>query len=173
MLIACFDSVGSFLWSCSEAGTVINSLKEANDVVSIAGSGALYVGGNTDPSEGRGVIWKVDAIAHNIVWRKQVPDKTVQSVDRLCLSMDESIILAGTKNFDTTHKGCFLAKMDTSGTVLWTKTFDVGRAYVDVSDLKELRDGRIVLYGTTSDSILHNGLNDRDVFMSSHLPAAK
>lgn len=102
------------------------------------------------------VLYKLDARG-NVRWQKTYGDTLDDN--GLCLekTRDGNFLLCGEKQTPSNLNDGILYKIDTSGNVLWYKTYG-GPQYESFNRVAELPDGKLVLVGTQTDAGGWNGI---------------
>lgn len=141
------NSGGDTLWSKRYGGNDnewANSIKQSNDGgYIIAGTTQSFGAGNKD-------IYLIHTDANgNVVWSKTYGGIGDEEGNSVQLTDDGGYIIAGsTKSFGAGGNDAYLIKTDSSGNLIWSKTF--GDAGDDVGkDIKQTIDGGFVVTGVS------------------------
>jgi len=94
------------------------------------------------------IVIKTDSLG-NIIWNKVVNNAAYSSMRKIIFTSDENIIVGGRHGGDD-YEQWQLVKMDTSGNVIWQRTYGRSGRYPDanITGLLELPDGNYLLGGS-------------------------
>ncbi len=93
-------------------------------------------------------VAKTDSIG-NVIWNKVVNQVSYSAMLRMIIASDGNLIAGGRHSGDN-YDQWMLAKMDTSGNVIWQRTYGRSGRYPDanITGLLELPDGNYLLSGS-------------------------
>ena len=142
------DANGELLWQRVVGGT---SIDYATGMVQVS-NGDYFVSGTTESfgSGGEDVILiKLDS-SGNLLWQKTYGDTGNDFSNGVAIANDGNIVMAGgTGNYGIGQENVYILKVDTSGTILWEKTYgDSGFEYA--TSISKVHDGGFIISGYTN-----------------------
>jgi PKD repeat protein len=154
-----YDSSGNLLSWTTYSGTLHHDFTD----IDVDSSGAIYITGGTQSFGAGGtdvIVQKMDSFG-TILWEKAYGGTLNESCWELQLDSVGNIYLAGdTKSFGASEGDSLLLKLDTSGNMLWQKTW--GTPYLDAGSGLALDGyGNVYITGYT----IGFGPGDEDAFL--------
>jgi hypothetical protein len=133
----------------------------AYDIVQTDDGGFIIVGETLHPREegdfassafSQAYIVRVDGRG-NLVWERTFDDNMTRSLQSIIKTRGGNYAVAGTASAPPTHVAdAYLAAMDSSGSILWERTFG-GDFYYDAAfDLIEVKSGGFIVVGAATNS---------------------
>lgn len=152
MLLIKTDSIGNEEWSTTYGGT---NYDWAYDVAIAPDSGYILVGyTNSFGAQGLDMcIVRTDQLG-NVLWASQYGGRFDDLVHSITTTTDGHYVISGYTETQTAgYRDFYLVKMDTSGAILWNRTFG-GIKDEEVWDVQEAQDKGFILVGYSCSSPL-------------------
>lgn len=175
-LVVKLDSEGNTEWQKTYGGQYADQLRS---IIPTRDGGYLLGGSSNSPESGnksekcygQSDYWvvKLDSKGE-LEWQKAYGGEGDDQLQAVLLSRDGNYLLAGSSNSATTGnknasngKGTdfWLLKIDTTGEILWQKTYDIGKADL-LTSLEESRDGSLLLAGHAQSETAGTKKKDRE-----------
>jgi hypothetical protein len=139
----------------SSSGT-LNWTKPGNfEEVMVSGSN-LYTRYRTN-------IFKYDGNG-NQLWKRTQSGLTTPSFADMKGDGSGNVYLAGKYNASSTNRNAFIRKLNSSGSVLWTKTYGTS-AYDDALGIATINGSEIYTTGSTQGSLAHTNIGGSDAYL--------
>ena len=142
------NSTGDTIWTRTYGG--INDWEDASCVLQTSDGGFIFTGGAASFGSGGEDVYvvKVDS-SGTPQWSKTIGDTADERGNWIEKTMDNGYIITGsTTSFGAGISDIYLIKLDTSGNLLWTRTF--GDFYNDYGKVvKQTSDSGFIILGET------------------------
>ena len=137
------DSIGNVLWT---KDYISSKNAVAHNILRISSSEFIIIGNSKDSPSGRQMvsILKVDT-AGTLIWSKLIGNSLGNlSGQYAALLTNGNIAIAATKNIPF-NSGPFMLCIDTSGTIVWSRSSSIGSS--NVIDVNQTADGDLLFAG--------------------------
>jgi hypothetical protein len=147
LLLLRLDPSGNIVWKKTFGGGSLDGARSVQQTHDggfiVAGDTYSFGAGSTDL-----LLLKLDP-SGNIVWKKTFGGSGIDSADSVQQTSDGGFVVAGgTQSFDAGSVDLLLLKLDSSGNILWRKTF--GGSNIDSAvSVQQTSDGGFIVAGGT------------------------
>lgn len=147
------DSMGNKKWQKTYGGSYIDyarSVIPTPDGGYLLGGYWYHAGMNYS---GNGIVYKVDSLG-DLEWKKDIGGPFKDGIAYVCLSNDNKYIIGTTyseseDNIDYPLRRINILKLDTNGSVIWSKKYGKIKSGSTLSNIKVLNNGNIISVGTS------------------------
>jgi|GEM_PF-1812958 hypothetical protein len=138
------NSSGDTLWTKTYGGTDIDNPTQ----MLIEPDGSILILGGTSFGGGSQGVWLIKInLSGQLLWTKTYSEKSLNQPSQMILQPDGSLLILGyTFSEETLGYLILLLKVNSSGTLLWTKTYD-GNGDDDALQMLMQPDGSLLILG--------------------------
>ncbi|HQW22825.1 MAG TPA: T9SS type A sorting domain-containing protein [Bacteroidia bacterium] len=140
------DANGDSLWF-KRYGTAVYD--DANSVRSLSNGGFLLAGQSTNGANGFDLFLIRTNDSGDTLWTKKFGTAGTDNADYIAVGTDGYFLAGGTNGAGVGGDDGYVVKTDTSGSVLWSKTYG-GSQPDDFHRIEITMDGGLIMSGTTS-----------------------
>lgn len=150
LLISKVDSNGVVSWCRSIGGPGSEMARPGARLIRTNDNGYAYIGSTNSFGSGNNDMYILKLNTAGILqWSKAIGTANDDYGNSLVQTTDKGYIACGTSYNTNNTTDAYVAKLDSSGSLLWTNTFG-GGDFEDANAIAQLNDGSIVIAGSTT-----------------------